>query len=54
MKQENTRKTLKSIYQEKFGADDYAKIRDFKSWMDEHEKSGEIVAYIRDKNPLQF
>lgn len=54
VKRENTRKTLKSIYEEKFGTEDYSKIREFKKWVDSHEKGGEILAYIRDKNPLQF
>ena len=51
---EETRKTLEKIYKEKFGEADYGKIKDFKSWVNAHEKSGEIIAYIRDKNPLQF
>ncbi len=54
VKREETRKALDGIYQEKFGADDYMKIKDFKSWVENHEKSGEIMAYLKDKNPLQF
>ncbi|MCB1024099.1 MAG: zf-TFIIB domain-containing protein [Acidobacteria bacterium] len=54
VKRETTRAALKSIYEEKFGEEDYAKIRDFKRWADSHEKGDEILAYIRDKNPLQF
>jgi Zn-finger nucleic acid-binding protein len=54
VKREETRKTLNAIYKEKFGEDDYRKIRDFKTWAENHEKSGEIMAFLRDKNPLQF
>ncbi|MEZ5345003.1 MAG: zf-TFIIB domain-containing protein [Pyrinomonadaceae bacterium] len=54
VKRETTRKTLSSIYEEKFGPEDYSRIQDFKNWVDDHEKSDEILAYIRDKNPLQF
>ncbi len=54
VKREETRKALERIYEEKFGADDYAKIRAFKEWAESHEKRDEILAYIRDKNPLQF
>lgn len=54
VQREDTRKTLEHIYKEKFGADDYAKIKDFKIWIEKHEKSGEIMAFIKDKNPLQF
>ncbi len=54
VKREETRNALRSIYEQKFGKEDYEKIRMFKSWVNEHEKSGEILAYIRDKNPLQY
>lgn len=51
---EETRRKLETIYQEKFGADDYRQIRDFKSWIDTHDKRSEILAYLDDPNPLQF
>jgi Zn-finger nucleic acid-binding protein len=54
VKREETRKALETIYREKFGADDYRRIKDFKSWLTHHEKSNEIMAYLKDKNPLQF
>ena len=54
VKREETRQTLEAIYKEKFGEDDYLKIKDFKTWMEQHEKGGEILAFLRDKNPLQF
>lgn len=54
VKKEETRKILEGIYKEKFGGDDYAKIKEFKIWIEQHEKSGEIMAFLRDKNPLQF
>lgn len=54
VKRNETRRTLESIYKEKFGEDDYRKIKDFKTWVEHHEKSGEIKAFLRDKNPLQF
>lgn len=54
VKKEETRKTLERIYKEKFGEDDYMKIKDFKSWIEHHEKGGEIMAFLKDKNPLQF
>ncbi|NNE99901.1 MAG: zf-TFIIB domain-containing protein [Pyrinomonadaceae bacterium] len=54
VKKEETRQALEKIYAEKFGEDDYRKIKDFKTWIEQHEKSSEIKAFIRDKNPLQF
>lgn len=54
VKKEETRKILEGIYREKFGEADYRKIKDFKSWMKNHDKGGEMLAFLRDKNPLQF
>lgn len=51
---EEMRRKMEQIYREKFGADNYMKIKDFKSWLDQHEKQGEILAYLKDPNPLQF
>lgn len=47
-------RNLESIYREKFGPDNYEKIKDFKSWIDQHDKQAEILAYLRDPNPLQL
>ena len=51
---EDTRKTLQKIYRDKFGENDYYKIKEFKTWIENHEKGGEIMAFLKDKNPLQF
>ena len=51
---EETKKTLEKMYREKFGADDYEKVREFKKWADENGKRSEILAYLDDENPLQF
>lgn len=48
------RRHLEKIYQEKFGTDQYASIKDFKTWIDQHEKRSEILAYLKDEDPLQF
>ncbi|MCU0237925.1 MAG: zf-TFIIB domain-containing protein [Pyrinomonadaceae bacterium] len=54
VKRGETRSHLSKMYEEKFGKEDYARIVKFKQWMDEHEKEDEIIAYLRDPNPLQF
>ena len=54
VKKEDTRKTLQKIYRDKFGENDYYKIKEFKTWIENHEKGGEIMAFLKDKNPLQF
>lgn len=54
VQKDEMRKRLGKIYEDKFGAENYAKIKDFKAWVDSHEKQGEILAYLKDPNPLQF
>lgn len=54
VKKEETRNHLEKMYEQKFGKEDYDKIREFKNWMDNHQKEDEIIAYLRDPNPLQF
>lgn len=54
VQKDEMRKRLGRIYSDKFGETDYTKIRDFKTWIDSHEKQGEILAYLKDPNPLQF
>lgn len=54
VKKGETRAHLAKMYEDKFGKEDYAKIVRFKDWMENHEKEDEILAYIRDPNPLQF
>ncbi len=54
VKKGETRTRLAQMYEEKFGKDDYVKIVRFKDWMENHEKEDEIIAYLRDPNPLQF
>ncbi|MEZ5307691.1 MAG: zf-TFIIB domain-containing protein [Pyrinomonadaceae bacterium] len=51
---DETRKSLEQIYLKKFGDADYERIREFKDWVDAHEKKNEIISYVRDANPLQF
>ena len=54
VKKGETRAHLTKMYEEKFGKEDYTKIVKFKEWMENHDKEDEILAYIRDPNPLQF
>ena len=52
--QDQIGKNLENIYREKFGVENYEKIKSFKTWIDQHEKQAEILAYLRDPNPLQL
>lgn len=45
---------LENIYRQKFGSENYERIRELKDWIDGHEKRAEILAYLRDPNPLQL
>ena len=51
---EERRQNLEKIYKEKFGAESYLKIKEFKTWLDENDKAAEILAYLDDENPLQI
>lgn len=37
---------LEKLHREKFGDTDYQKIKEFRSWMNNHEKKADIIAYI--------
>lgn len=54
VKKGETRARLAAMYEQKFGKEDYARICKFKDWIEAHEKEDEIIAYLRDPNPLQF
>lgn len=54
VEREETRRNLEKMYEQKFGAEAYNKIKDFKSWLDSNENGAEILAFLDDDNPLQF
>jgi Zn-finger nucleic acid-binding protein len=53
VRRKEAQKRLEQIYQEKFGAEDYDKIKTFKDWLDSHERKNEIRAFLNDDKPFE-
>lgn len=41
-------------YTEKLGESDHKKIQEIKSWIDNHEKKKDLIAYLLDDDPYNF
>ena len=51
---EQTRMVLDKLYQEKFGADDYAKIQAFRQWLIAHPRRAMLMAFLQAENPYKI
>ncbi|MEJ2200378.1 MAG: hypothetical protein P8X63_05115 [Desulfuromonadaceae bacterium] len=50
----DNRKTLlcpEEEYRNKFGLEDYGKIKEIRAWLGEHPQGGRLLAYLMDKDP---
>ena len=54
VRRKETQLRLEQIYREKFGAEDYDKIKTFKDWLDRHNRKNEIRAFLNDDNPFEI
>lgn len=52
VRREEARRNMEFIYKNKFGEEDYERIKDFKLWMDKHPLRNQILAFVTDGNPL--
>ena len=50
---EEMKSRFEKMYLEKFGADDYERIRDIRAWLQEHENGGGLLAYLTDRDPYR-
>lgn len=48
---EEMRRRFEKMYTDKFGAEDYQKIKSIRNWLDEHPHGGGLLAYLTDKDP---
>lgn len=48
VRKETHEKTMQEFYREKFGAADYQKIQEIKSWINNHRLSHELYAFLRE------
>ncbi len=50
---EEMRRRLASMYQEKFGTEDYQKIQEIRKWLEAHPHGSQLLAYLTDSDPYQ-
>ncbi len=53
VREELSRENLSRHYVQKFGAENYAKIRDIKAWLLAHPQSAALIAYLQDADPYK-
>lgn len=51
LKANNTRATFEQIYTQKFGVDDYNRVKEIRSWLQNKENKAELRAYILAEDP---
>ena len=54
MKEEQTRAVLDKLYREKFGADDYARIQEFRQWLATHPRRAMLLAFLQAENQYKI
>lgn len=52
VRREEARRNMEFIYNNKFGEEDYERVKNFKEWMDEHPLRNQILAFVTDDSPL--
>ncbi len=53
LREEEARSALDRLYLEKFGAQDYARIRDMWAWLKDHPQRTMILAFLSSDNPYK-
>ncbi|SHK56824.1 Zn-finger domain-containing nucleic acid-binding protein [Desulfatibacillum alkenivorans DSM 16219] len=53
VRQEQNSQTLDALYAEKFGDQDYSKIKEIRSWLDGHPKRQAILHFLSDDSPYK-
>ncbi len=51
LRKEEMRRQFVKMYKEKFGSEDYLKIRNIRNWLEEHPKGRQLLAYLTDQDP---
>lgn len=54
IREEEVRARLDKMYEERFGAEDYGRIREIRQWLTEHPKGIYLLAYLTDKDPYRI
>lgn len=48
------RHSLEHIYLERFGAEDYQRVRDVRAWLDSHPQRGTLLAFLQARDPYSL
>lgn len=51
---EETKARMQSLYQEKFGDEDYARIRETRAWLQGHPQKNMLLAYLQAEDPYKL
>ncbi|MDY7077197.1 MAG: zf-TFIIB domain-containing protein [Chloroflexota bacterium] len=50
---EESRGRLEKIYLDRFGAEDYGRLKEIRKWLDGHPQRGALLAYLSDRDPYR-
>jgi hypothetical protein len=53
LREEEMRRRFDKMYLDKFGAENYARIKDIRAWLAEHPQGSSLLAYLTDKDPYR-
>lgn len=53
LRNEEMKRHFEKMYREKFGVEDYQKIKAIRTWLEEHPSGGSLLAYLTDKDPYR-
>lgn len=53
LREEESRKRLERIYLDRFGAEDYGRLKELKSWLDGHGERPALLAYLQADDPYR-
>ena len=54
IRREEARGVLDKLYIEKFGADDYARLKEFQEWLAEHPQRAMLLAFLQADDPYKI
>ncbi len=54
IKEAESRRWLVRMYQERFGEEEYARLKELRAWLDAHPKRTLLLAYLSDRDPYRI
>ena len=53
LRTEESRERFEKMYRERFGEEDYAKLKEIRAWLNQHPQRGAFWAYLSDSDPYR-